>query len=127
MTQQTDTKRKAAARKAAATRKRNEAARAQAPAEGVKARAEAERQQALAGAYTAARALDASLGGAEAARDRVLQTFERISDPADVWRTSTEDVKRTLGQFESRGAVVRRKIERDLKRRARQAREMVPV
>ena len=127
MTKQTDLKRKASARKGQATQQRNAASRARSTEKTARARVEAERQQAMAGAFTAARAVDVTLGGAESARDRVADAFRDIADPGTLLRKGTESARQTVDRFEDRGAVTRRKIGRDVKRRAKEARDMVPL
>lgn len=127
MSTPTDLKRKASARKAQATQKRNEATRAQTTTNTTRARAEAERQQATARALTAARAVDLTLGGAEAARDRVNDALEDLRKPRTLMKRATDDARKVLDDFETRGAVTRRKLSRDATRRAKQVRDRVPV
>jgi hypothetical protein len=125
---QTDLKRKAAARKGVATRLRNEAKQKRSFTETAKARGRAESNALLAASFEAGRALDATLGAAVTARDSVVETVRPLGDPRRALSEVRDGASRTFSRFEQRGAKTRgrahgeaERIGRETKRHAKEA------
>lgn len=127
MATQTDLKNKATAKKGQATRKTTQANRSTKTSTTAKKRAEAAGHTASARTLTAARAVDVSLGGIQAASDRVTDAFRSLSDPRDFLDRAGKDARTTIDKFEARGAKTRRKLSRDIERDARKVRQRLPV
>lgn len=118
---QTDLKRKAAARKGQATRLRNEAKQKRSFAETAKARTRAQTNALMATSFEAGRALDATLGAAVTARDSVVETVRPLSDPRKALSDVRDGASRTFSRFEQRGAKTRGRAQGQAERVGRQA------
>ena len=122
MATQTETQRKATARKAAATRKRNAAKRSQSARKAAETRAEAQLTTLQVVQAQAERAVLIPVGAALTARDQVVETAK----PYVGSRTSAErELTRTLRKFERRGNTARNRALREVKKtRTRVEREL---
>lgn len=127
MATRTDLKSKAAAKKGQATRKTGEADRSTDASTAARKRAEAATRTAEAQALTAARAVDISLGGFQAAGDRVTEAFRSLRDPRDFVTRTRSDAQEAIDRFEIRGAKTRRKLATNVERDVNKVRERLPV
>ena len=136
MATQTANQRNAAARKAAATRKRNASARSRSARKAAQTRAEAELTGLGAVQAQAERAVLIPVGAALVARDTVVDAVSATTKQVTTPLTSRESaekeltklqrqVTRYLNRFERRGATARNRLERQVKRtRTRVEREL---
>lgn len=128
MPTQTEAERKAAAQKAAATRKRNEAKRSQAARKAAQTRARAQASRLKAAGYEAQRAVDTSIGAAVAARDRVADAarpLTRSQERKRAVRNIRESTSDRLRKAEQRGATARKRAQRTVEREAKRVRRTV--
>ena len=128
MATQAETQRKAAAQKAAATRKRNEAKRSQAARKAAATRARAQANTLKSAGYQAQRALDTSIGAAITARERVAGAAKPLTSSQDRKRKTRElreSATTQLRQSERRGAAARKRAQRTVEREAKRVRRTV--
>jgi hypothetical protein len=112
MATQTETQRKAAAQKAAATRRQNAAKRSRSARKAAETRARAQLNVVQAAGLHAERAGDIALGAALTARDGVVGTARRFSDPASEWKRLRDRFDTNTRRFERRGAPIRKRGQR---------------
>jgi hypothetical protein len=127
---QTETQRKAAAKKAAATRQRNAANRSRSAKRAAETRAKAQQTRLEAFGLQAQRVADTAIGG-------VVSIGETIGDTARRWtsrRDAERELRRLRGQatselrkVERRGTTARRRAGRELARRRRSATSAVSL
>jgi len=122
MPTQTQTQRKAAAQKAAATRKRQEAQRKRSAKKAAETRARAERNalQSLAyrGQDIGQRAVDVTVGAAAQTRDRVAGAVKPVTSKTERQRL-TSSAKASVKDAQRRGARVRKDAQRSARGRVR--------
>jgi hypothetical protein len=124
MAAQTETQRKAAAQKGAATRKRNEAKRRQAARKAAATRARAQASRLKAAGYEAQRALDTSVGAAVVAGEGLRDAARTVTDSQER-RRATAGVRKAVRDAERRGSRVRKGAQRTVTREAKRARKTV--
>jgi hypothetical protein len=125
MAAQTETDRKAAAQKAAATRKRNQAKRSQAARKAAATRARAQASAVKAAGYEAQRALDTSIGAAITARDRVVDAARPLTKSQErkrKVRDLRDSAETMVRKAERRGASARKRAVRTVSQRVRKGR-----
>jgi hypothetical protein len=127
---QTELKRKAAARRAQATRLRNQSKNGSF-VESATTRTKAETNTLRAASYEAGRAFDASLGAAGSVRDSVAGAVRPLGDPRGAISRFRESAGRKFDRMERRGSRTRHRVQREAGRlggRAkRSTRQRVPA
>lgn len=119
MATQTETQRRAAAQKAAATRKENEARRSRSAKKAAETRARAQENRLKAVGWQAQRVADTAVGTAVTAGEKLAESLKPLRSQAEARR----EVKRLQGRattnlrkVERRGATARKRAQRTVKR-----------
>jgi hypothetical protein len=112
MATQTENQRKAAAQKAAATRRQNAANRSRSARKAAETRARRQLNLVQAAGLQAERAGDVALGAVLTARDNVVDGARKLGDPSQEWKRLRERVDTSTRRFERRGAQVRKRGQR---------------
>lgn len=121
ITTPTETARKAAAQKAVATRRRNEAKRSQSAKRAAETRARAQMSSLRRAALQAERAADTALGAVLSAWGSVRDIVTRARAPSRELERAREGVDDQIQRAERRGGAARKRAQRDLKRRRGEA------
>jgi hypothetical protein len=117
ITTPTETARKAAAQKAVATRRRNEAKRSQSAKRAAETRARAQMSSLRRAALQAERAADTALGAVVSAWEGVRDVVTRARAPSREFERAREGVNNEIQKAERRGGAARKRAQRDLTRR----------
>jgi hypothetical protein len=129
MATQTETQRKATARKAAATRRRNAAKRSTAARKAAETRAQAELNTLQVVQAQAERALLIPVGAALEARDAVIEAYKPYVESRESAEKELKGLQKrvntSLNKFERRGSTARNRTVREVKKtRTRVEREL---
>src|SRR5215218_5607300 len=115
MATQTETQRKVAAQKAAATRKANEAKRRRSAQKAAETRARAQQSRLKAAGLQAQRVADTAVGAAVSGGEKVAETFKPLRSQAEARREAQRLQRRAatnLRKVERRGATARQRAQR---------------